>query len=441
MKTLLYLLIPIILSSCSQDFLDVKPSSNTVVPTTLDDFQQLLDYGNIVFAYPDMLDVLADDYYLEETYWSSRAVMVKNAHIWADDIFETIESDLPNWERNYSQIFYANVVLEGVDKLTKDAKNEKQYNQVKGSAHFLRAWALYNLMQLYAPAYNLTTAAVDLGVPIPLKSDVNEPVKRNSVAEVYQRILDDLTLAGGLVQTDVDYSRPSKAVVYALHARVLLAMGNYEQALILSTNSLKEYHTLIDLNIGVLDYRKTLYLGFDPNGPFVQVNNQNIQIVDILYNSYSTNDLRLRFFRLNTVGKPYRIASHALSNYNYRGLDTDEQYLIKAESQAYLDQVDDAMETLNYLLKHRIDKASFTALRASNKEEALLLIRQERRKELLFRGVRWMDLKRYNREGANITLSRKLGDKVYTLPPNSDKWLFPIPPNEIKTSGIDQNPR
>jgi hypothetical protein len=60
---------------------------------------------------------------------------------------------------------------------------------------------------------------------------------------------------------------------------------------------------------------------------------------------------------------------------------------------------------------------------------------------LVFRGLRWSDLKRYNRDGADITLTRTLGDIVYTLPPNDNKWLFPIPANEIKTSNIFQNPR
>ncbi|HMR19751.1 MAG TPA: RagB/SusD family nutrient uptake outer membrane protein, partial [Sphingobacterium sp.] len=131
--------------------------------------------------------------------------------------------------------------------------------------------------------------------------------------------------------------------------------------------------------------------------------------------------------------------SHALANYSFQGLDADEQYLIKAECLAHLGSITDAMNTLNHLLRHRhrdyIDKT------ATSQAEALEIIRQERRKELLFRGLRWSDLKRYNRDGANITLTRTFGDKTYTLPPNSSRWLFPIPSNEIKTSGIEQNIR
>ncbi|HMR19466.1 MAG TPA: RagB/SusD family nutrient uptake outer membrane protein, partial [Sphingobacterium sp.] len=313
MKKVLYFILTCSMIGCSQDFLDVKPSSNTVVPTTLDDFQQLMDYGNLVFAFPDMMEVLADDYYLEETYWAARPTTIRNAHVWAVDIFETIEADFTNWERSYNQIFYANVVLEGVEKITKDHKNERQHNQVRGTAYFLRAWALYNLAQLYAPAYSAATASQDLGVPIPLRSDVNEKVKRNSVEEVYSRILGDLETADALLQHDVDFSRPSKAAANALCARVLLAMGNYVQALHKAEGSLREYGVLADLNTETLDYKQTVYLAFDPNGPFIYLSNQNIQIVDELYNSYENNDLRLRYFTLNNLRKPRRIASHALA--------------------------------------------------------------------------------------------------------------------------------
>lgn len=439
MKKLTYLIITLTTLSCGPDFLDVKPSSNTVVPTTLEDFQQLLDYGNLVFAYPDMLDVLADDYYLEETYWSSRSTVVKNAHIWADDIFETIENDLPNWERSYSQIFYANVVLEGVDKITKDSKNQRQHNQVKGTALFLRAWALYNLAQLYAPAYHEATASQDLGVPIPLKSDVNEKVRRNSVHEVYDRILEDLEAAVNLIQQEIYYDRPSKAAAYALRSRVLLVMGRYREALTMANNSLKEYNVLVDLNTETLDYKKTLYLALDPNGPFLIGGNQSIQIVDEIYLNYEMHDLRKDFYRLNSQGKPYIRSLYGLSSYHFRGLDTNEQYLIKAECLARLEEKDEAMQVLNYLLRHRY--STYIDKNADSPEEALDIILLERRKELIFRGVRWSDLKRYNRDGANITLTRTMGDKTYVLQPNSDRWLFPLPSNEIKTSGISQNPR
>ena len=70
-----------------------------------------------------------------------------------------------------------------------------------------------------------------------------------------------------------------------------------------------------------------------------------------------------------------------------------------------------------------------------------MLIAKERRKELLFRGLRWADLKRYNRDGAHITLTRTVANKVYTLPPNDPRYAIAIPEDIIKMTDMPQNPR
>ncbi|HEY0177744.1 MAG TPA: RagB/SusD family nutrient uptake outer membrane protein, partial [Pedobacter sp.] len=71
----------------------------------------------------------------------------------------------------------------------------------------------------------------------------------------------------------------------------------------------------------------------------------------------------------------------------------------------------------------------------------LRIVLQERRKELIMRGIRWMDIKRLNKEGANITLTRKLNGNVYTLPANDLRFALPIPDDVIAFSGMKQNLR
>ena len=66
---------------------------------------------------------------------------------------------------------------------------------------------------------------------------------------------------------------------------------------------------------------------------------------------------------------------------------------------------------------------------------------KERRKELLFRGLRWSDLKRYNRDGAGISLERTVNGTTYTLPPNDLRYAIAIPEDIIKMTGMPQNPR
>ena len=75
-------------------------------------------------------------------------------------------------------------------------------------------------------------------------------------------------------------------------------------------------------------------------------------------------------------------------------------------------------------------------------DELLRIILQERRKELLFRSLRWTDLRRLNKDSRfAVTLTRKLNNDTYTLPPNDARYVLPIPQQEIEESGIQQNPR
>ncbi len=89
------------------------------------------------------------------------------------------------------------------------------------------------------------------------------------------------------------------------------------------------------------------------------------------------------------------------------------------------------MNDLNALLQKRFKTGFFVPLIAANSTEALNKILDERRKELIFRGTRWTDLRRLNKGGANITITRTLNGQTYTLAPNSLKYTYLIPTEVI----------
>jgi len=99
------------------------------------------------------------------------------------------------------------------------------------------------------------------------------------------------------------------------------------------------------------------------------------------------------------------------------------------------------MATLNKLLITRWKTGTFIPFTANNSQEALSTILKERRKELLMRDLRWQDIKRLNKEGANISIKRIIDSKTYELPPNSSKFALPLPAYIIKMTGMPQNPR
>jgi hypothetical protein len=96
------------------------------------------------------------------------------------------------------------------------------------------------------------------------------------------------------------------------------------------------------------------------------------------------------------------------------------------------------MDLLNQLLAKRCDN-TFRPLTAATPEEALKIILDERRKELLLRNLHWGDLNRLNAEPAfQKTIEKVSMDQTYRLT-LQDRYVFPIPLNVIEASGIAQN--
>ena len=161
-------------------------------------------------------------------------------------------------------------------------------------------------------------------------------------------------------------------------------------------------------------------------------------IPDELYKLYEENDLRQILYFKNQDGK-YVWRGAPIGN-NLSGTATNEVFLIGAECAARLGDKEKSLEMLNSLLIKRYKIGKYKPLMANSDQEALDLVLRERRKELLKRGLRFQDLKRLNKDARyKKTLTRIVGDKTYTLPPNDKRYILPIPQYIINYSGIEQN--
>ncbi|SKB75988.1 SusD family protein [Sphingobacterium nematocida] len=415
-----------------------------VVPSTLDDFEQLLNYSTVATNSTDLMELQADDFYFDTDYWLGTQNQVKkNTYIWAEDIYGTSESNTA-WGLLYSKVFYANAVLDGLTKLERTTKNSIRYDQIKGEALFLKAEAIYGLVQLFSPVYDREMATRDLGIPIPMTADVNEKMERPTNRYTFDFIVNSLLEAEPLLKSTADFSRASKPAANALLARVYLYMGEYDKAGLHSDYSLRDFNDLVDLNVvSKRDYQQTLlfrYLG-STNDFYNSIMKTTI-MDSVLMQSYVPGDLRERYFFENIGQSKYvKKDYHGLGVLIFNGFDADEQYLIRAECYARAGDKDKALTDLNHLLEHRFETDEFVPYTSTNKEEVLQWVLEERRKELVFRGLRWSDLKRLNRDGYAISLQRNLSGEIYTLPAGDKRWVFPIPPNEIKITGIQQNER
>jgi hypothetical protein len=116
-------------------------------------------------------------------------------------------------------------------------------------------------------------------------------------------------------------------------------------------------------------------------------------------------------------------------------------YLTRAEAYARTGNIAAAMTDLNTLLRTRWN-GIYTDITATDANDAIIKILTERRKELLFRGQRWTDLRRINKEPAlAVILTRILNGQTYTLPPNDMRYTLLIPREVLQRESLPQNPR
>lgn len=440
------------LNSCDSNYLEAKPDAALIVPNTLDDLQALLNNDRVMNGVvqnegivPSLGEISADDYFVnnENNFDILLKVNNRNTYLWQSNVFEGRDNVL-DWNLLYKSIFYANVVLDQLANIQKTAINQIQYDQIKGSALFYRAHHFYQLAQIFAPNYIAETAQTELGIPLRLSADINESLRRSTLEETYACIIDDLTVAKTLLPVKAAYkTQPSKVAVYALLSRVYLTMGSYKEV-ILNADSCLEYNNIL------LDYK---YVNEQLAYPFERFNDEVIfhvkliaaggplplipslaSVDSLLYQSYDLDDYRRTlFFRQSPNQSKYMDfrGSYDGTYEKFAGLAVNEVLLNRAEAAVRLGKVKEAYDNLNLLLKNRIN--NFISLIPPTKEEnALSEILKERRKELVFRGLRWTDLRRLNMDVRfSKTLIRRIKGNEYTLPPNDKRYTFPIPQNVL----------
>ncbi len=457
-------------TGCKKDFLDQRPDLSQVVPKTLADCQALLDdYTRMNASYADHGEAASDNYYFTDAVYDGLADVNNSPENKRNYSWHPQGEHVAQWLTGYQVVYNANLVLSTLEKLSLE---DSGYRAVRGSALFFRAFAFYHLAQLFCKPYTAATAGTDPGIPLRLRPDPTEVSSRGTVQQVYERITADLLEAVSLLPVEVQVkSRPSKAAAYGALARSYLSMEDYAEAGKMADECLKLQGTLIDYNATSFSPTATT-VGSDPSGAsFARFNAEVIfqsvtsyssmeiektQIHPALYSSYGAKDRRrsVFFFEVTDwMGQPTGQVGFR-GNYDgayygqlyaayFMGLATDEMYLIRAECQARAGNTVLAMQDLNILLSKRMEPP-YVSRTAGSAHDALVQILAERRKELVFRTLRWTDLRRLNKDPEfAVTLQRDMNNIPYTpLQPNDLRYTFLIPTREVvDLTGIAQNPR
>lgn len=433
----------IIGASCQKEYLAKKTNKALLVPTTLKDFDAILD-GVSTFNnnFPALMSLASDDFYITENGIMALDQLQQSTYKWESGIFNG-HTSVPDWNYQYRKIFHANVVLDGLGDMDVTDNDIMDFNRIKGTALFHRAFAYYSLSQLFIDPFLTEELGKGAGLFLRLEADINQESERATISETYGQIISDLEEAAELLPHNRRYkTRPNKNAAWALLARIYLSMANYDDAKryadrCLSYNDKLVAFSSLDLSLSnpfpqiySKDNEEIVY--YSDLILYMYMISSLVSVDSLLYDSYNVNDLRkAAFFTSRGTNIHSFTGSYSGSLAVFNGLANDELLLIRAECLAREGNVVQARNDLNYLLQNRYEESFFESVQLNDAKELLDLILLERRKELVGRGLRWSDLRRLNHEdGYSITLYRHIGDERYELSPQAEFYTFPLPDYE-----------
>lgn len=390
----------------------------------------------------------------------------------------------------YIIISNVNSIIENVDKLE---GSEAEKKTIKGESLALRAWAHFQLVQLYGKRYNLETAPnKQPGIPIVLITDpTGQP--RSSVEDVYLQINSDLDEAIELLTGAP--ARPNKThvninVAKGFKARVALTMQNWLVAAKFAREARQGFESLMSnaqylegfTNInnpewmwGIVQLPDQVptfgsfytYMIANYNTSFVRLNPKCMN--SKLYPLISETDIRKKLWwdgseaekpnfgtidpqtggiavgQLNPkplyMHRKFRVPNPASKAGDISYMRSAEMYLIEAEAEAR-SGLETAAQKLYIVAKNRDKEYQLSQNTGKELIDEILI---QRRIELWGEGFRFLDLKRTNSDLDRRNTNHKpdVANILYVAA-GDNSWQWLIPQSEIDANAAitqaDQNP-
>lgn len=396
------LLSALTLGATSCNYLDVTPPGK-VIPTKVSEYRALMT--SAYQAYPKfkhLLSVRSDevfplkdkeqayDYYLDIATWN--------------DVNPNTQTTSFPWESVYKVIFYANTVIDGVMNAEVDNREDPR-EQIMAEALLMRAFAHFELLNLYGKPYNAATAATDKGIPLATRIDIEQTYVPATVEKTYEQILEDLNEGSRLMQVEEQTTnrryRFSKKAAKALEARIRLYRSEWELALsaaeeILPSCTLEDFNNTSFTNPWQIDSKESIMA---MERVTLDIANMMFILPGLLNKYEQGKDLRFNMFE--NTGTYYRTDKANGDNMKVT-FRSAEIYLIAAEAAAHINgKLEEAKERLLELMKNRLTPEYYTTkaaeVNAMNQQALIAEIADERARELALEGHRWYDLKRTTR--------------------------------------------
>ena len=453
-----------LLAGCDK-FLEENPDNRVELNTPEKSAQLLTNaYTNAAYTFTEWM---GDNV----TYTTGTTKLLEHVQMYNWQDVTSVNQDTPPnfWTATYDAIAHSNEVLASISTMTGE---EAKKNAVKGEAYLTRAYGHFMLVNIFAKQYDTQTASSDAGVPY-----VEEPetvfikkYSRQTVEQVYNKIESDLL--NGLKFVNGSYYANSGKYHFTLDAalafasRFYLYKGDYNNCIKYSTQMLGSNPDVFLKDIRLLLKEKTnpddfirLYTSPTDQSNLLMIRNvtnfpvtvgywpdSNLMSLIFQSNPWNASDIRysndiplyVRGDNGLAVGKyqflfersslTSNVGLYYTVNPVFRG---EEVLLNRAESYAAQSKTALAYADLQYIVNKRYEGTrSMTrdVLRnyygsTDDRNNLILFILEERRKEFISEGMRWFDIKR-NRilvnhlqaDGSSIRLTRDDLRKIIQIP-------------------------
>ena len=470
--TLLFAAMMLNFSSCSNDWLDLRPSTSIVIDeaiTTISDARAAI---NGVYY-----EMQSSNYYGGRMSWHAD-VSGDDMRTWGNSStrsgetyrydFSPLNVSIALWQQPYIVIRQANNIISLIDKIEVLPTQEAERNYIKGEALMARALAHFDICRVYGFPY-LKDNGASLGACIVKEAmPADGKVARSTVAECYNNLIipDLLTAIPMLPESKTNsQARFNKWAAKVLLSRVYLYKGDNENALREAEECIAGAeaagYALYTFN-NYLQQWQTKYSseslfeivnitgqtsGIDGIPNWCAANSANayheLGLTKSFYDLLSADpdDARLHVLRRGVINDYPSLFPSFILKYTNGGNNPQESnvtlyrlseaYLNAAEAAAKLNQNDKAVKYLDAIVNRANPAKNVTGV------VTLEIVLNERRKELFGEGHRSFDLLRNG-----MTIYRSDDEASRMLLPehakvidwNNFRCILPIPVQELETN-------
>lgn len=469
-----------LLVACEKDFLEQNPKLSQT------DEEALSTYDRLVNATAGAYYLLCSQYWYGNEFVLDPDIKGGNAKRGPINtgrfVNEYLWNNTPNftsflWTDAYATIASANNIINTIDGGFAEAGvAQSQLDQLKGECLFLRALAHWDMTRIYCQPYVAGTS--NMGVPVILKTEKNYPA-RNTVGEVYEQVVTDLTEAISLLPVTnsrgVDNAWANKWVAKALLSKVYMYMGQWQLSADMATDVIDNGPFSLFTAAQYTTWDQNGYWGSGGSGSEIifQVDGSqgnsarggnflwevvsyltspdgygDIVASQDLLSLFEAGDVRADLFVIPTkypttswsLKYTGRLGSAPPLDFNVPVLRLSEMHLIRAEALlngATISGITALMD-YNMLRTHR-------GLAPSSSNPVLDDIYKERRRELCFEGNELFDLARTQRSLVRTDYNGSMRKDVPFVVGGTASvnylWAMPIPQSECDANiNMVQNP-